>query len=301
MKNRLINKKCILIYMLCLTVCVTVFCSCAFPQNGFNFNMDNSLSRSPLNIHFLDVGQGDSVFIELPDEKTMLIDSAESKFGEGIAHYTEDCGYQRIDYLVATHPHADHIGGMTYIVDNMQIGSVYMPRVQTNTKTYENLLDSIYENNLKINAVKAGYMISDTEEYKIEVLAPLDIDENNLNNCSAVIKLTYESKSFLFTGDAETEELNSIKGDVSCDVLKVGHHGSDTSVSEEFLQNSKPDYAVISVGKDNPYGHPDDSALKLLEQFGCRIYRTDTDKTIVISSDGYDISVKSGVRSIEEN
>lgn len=301
MNNSLINKVRISVYILCLTICVNVFCSCSFLQSGFNFNSDSSLSRSPLNIHFLDVGQGDSVFIELPDEKTMLIDSAESGYGEGIAHYIEDCGYEKIDYLVATHPHADHIGGMTYIVDNMNIESVYMPKVQTNTKTYENLLDSFCDNNLKINAVDAGYIISDTDEYKIEVLAPLDIDESNLNNCSAVIKLTYESSSFLFTGDAETEELYSITDDVACDVLKVGHHGSDTSVSEEFLQKSKPDYAVISVGKDNQYGHPDDSALKLLEQFDCKIYRTDTDKTIVVSSDGYEISVKSGLQSIKES
>lgn len=284
---------------LSLLFSMLILCSCSVNFNNNSYS-ESAFQKGMLNVHFLDVGQGDSIFIELPDEKTMLIDAGENYHGEGIKNYIGDCGYSKIDYLVATHPHADHIGSMAYIVRNMDIGSVYMPKAAANTKTYENLLESISDKGLKITSAKAGLTIAEEGDYTINVVAPVTIDEDNLNNSSAVIKLTYKDNTFLFTGDAEKKELETINSDISADVLKVGHHGSTTSTTEEFLDEVKPSYAVISAGEDNSYGHPHRETLDLLEEFNCKIYRTDIDKTVVFSTDGKTISVKCGEQSIKK-
>lgn len=283
---------------LSLLFSLLILCSCSVNFNNNSYS-ESAFQKGMLNVHFLDVGQGDSIFIELPDEKTMLIDAGENYHGEGIKNYIGDCGYSKIDYLVATHPHADHIGSMPYIVRNMDIGSVYMPKAAANTKTYENLLESISDKGLKITSAKAGLTIAKDSDYTINVVAPVTIDEDNLNNSSAVIKLTYKDNTFLFTGDAEKKELETINSDISADVLKVGHHGSTTSTTEEFLDEVKPSYAVISAGEDNSYSHPHRETLDLLEEFNCKIYRTDIDKTVVFSTDGKTISVKCGEQSIK--
>lgn len=285
---------------LSLLFSLLLLCSCSVNINLNSDDTEKLSQKDTLNVHFLDVGQGDSIFIELPDEKTMLIDAGENYHGEGIINYIGDCGYSKIDYLVATHPHADHIGSMGYIVRNMDIGSVYMPKAAANTKTYENLLESISDKGLKITSAKAGLTIAEESDYIINVVAPVIIDESDLNNSSAVIKLTYKNNSFLFTGDAEKKELETITDDISADVLKVGHHGSNTSTTEEFLYEVCPKYAVISVGEGNEYGHPHKETLRLLEEFNCELYRTDIDKTVVFSSDGNTISVKSGEQSIKK-
>lgn len=284
---------------LSLLFSLLILCSCSVNVNQ-NGDSESALQKDMLNVHFLDVGQGDSIFVELPDEKTMLIDAGENYHGEGIKNYIGDCGYSKIDYLVATHPHADHIGSMAYIVRNMDIGSVYMPKAAANTKTYENLLESISDKGLRVTSAKAGLTIAEESDYTINVVAPVTIDEDNLNNSSAVIKLTYKDNTFLFTGDAEKKELETITADISADVLKVGHHGSTTSTTEEFLNAVSPTYAVISVGEDNSYGHPHKDTLDLLEEFNCMVYRTDIDKTVVFSSDGKTISVKSSEKSIKK-
>ena len=284
---------------LSLLFSLLILCSCSVNVNQ-NGDSESALQKDMLNVHFLDVVQGDSIFVELPDEKTMLIDAGENYHGEGIKNYIGDCGYSKIDYLVATHPHADHIGSMAYIVRNMDIGSVYMPKAAANTKTYENLLESISDKGLRVTSAKAGITIAEESDYTINVAAPVTIDEDNLNNSSAVIKLTYKDNTFLFTGDAEKKELETITADISADVLKVGHHGSTTSTTEEFLNAVSPTYAVISVGEDNSYGHPHKDTLDLLEEFNCMVYRTDIDKTVVFSSDGKTISVKSSEKSIKK-
>ena len=272
-------------------------CSCSLSEKIVS---GNDAFDGRLSVHFLDVGQGDSIFIELPDGKTMLIDAGENYYGNGIISYINDCGYSEVDYLAATHPHADHIGSMAYIVRHMDIGEVFMPKVSANTKTYENLLEAVSDKGLKIKSAKAGLTIAENDDYKITVAAPSVIDSENLNNSSAVIKLSYKNNSFLFTGDAEKEELSKIKTDISADVLKVGHHGSKTSTYSEFLDAVNPKYAVISVGKNNDYGHPHKNTLKLLSNYGITVFRTDKDKTVVFASDGDKISVNSGKTSIKQ-
>lgn len=254
-----------------------------------------------LTAHYLDVGQGDAIFIELPNDETMLIDSGENYHGASIIDYIKDCGHDKIDYLVGTHPHSDHIGSMAYIVRNFDIGSVYLPDASTNTYTYEKLLEAIKKKDLKVKTGKAGVnVLSDDEEsLYINILAPVTTDVKNLNNTSIVLKIEYGNTAFIFMGDAEKAELKTITGDMSADVLKVGHHGSDTSTPQTLLDSVNPTIAVISCGKDNEYGHPHAKTLKRLESFGCEIYRTDEEQTIAVTSDGENLSVQTGFRTIE--
>lgn len=273
---------------------VLLLCSC-----DLLIEYTDETPNGTLAVHYLDVGQGDSIFIELPNSETMLIDTGENYHGEGIINYITDCGKDKIDYLVATHPHTDHIGSMSYIVRHMNIGEVYMPKVSASTKTYENLLESILDKGLKIKTATAGTSIIKDGDLEIEILAPVTIYEDDLNNCSVILKIIYKDRSFLFTGDAEVKEFDDVYLDMGADVLKVAHHGSRTSTTEELLERIDPEIAVISLGKDNEYGHPHKSTLKYLNNYECDIYRTDQDRTIKISTDGYDIEVENDIPSIE--
>lgn len=276
-------------------------CGCAEIQKFIDEDLsgsENSLTESntssnsgKLVSHYIDVGQGDSEFIELPDGTTMLIDAGTADYGETVVDYIKDLGYKKIDYLIGTHPHADHIGGMQKVVKSFDIGSVYMPKASTNTKTYENLLTEIKNKGLKIKTAKAGVSIISENDLKVDILAPNSSKYDELNNYSAVVKITYKNNKFLYTGDAEKLSEDEIKADVSADVIKVGHHGSTSSSSKNFVKNVSPKYAVICVGKDNTYGHPKDSIIKRWENIGAKILRTDEDGSITITSDGKNISV----------
>lgn len=256
-------------------------------------------SHPLLSVHYLDVGQGDSIFIELPNRKTVLIDTGENYHGSGILDYIRRCGYERIDYLIGTHPHSDHIGSMAYIVRRFEVGEIYMPEVAANTAMYEELLSCIRRKEITVHPGKAGVTLPGGDNLTLTLLGPVTIDEENLNNSSLILKLEYEKTSFLFLGDAETEELESVTLDMSADVLKVGHHGSRTSTSAELLDRVKPQIAVISVGKDNDYGHPHPETLDFLQQIDCSVYRTDLDGTVTVTSDGARLSVSTGGDSIE--
>jgi len=231
----------------------------------------------------------------------MLIDAGENMYGKSITEYINNLGYTNIDYLVATHPHADHIGSMAYVVKHNNIGEIYMPKVTTTTKTYENLLTAIADKGLKVKSAKAGMNIIDGNDFSINILAPVTIDEDNLNNCSVILKITYKNDSFLFLGDAEKKELETVTADMSAEVLKVGHHGSRTSTTKALLEKVNPKYAVISLGKDNSYGHPHKSTLKLLDEFGVETYRTDENGTVVISTEGSGVTIKTGQTSMKRD
>lgn len=253
-------------------------------------------------VHYLDVGQGDSIFVELPNDQTMLIDSGENYHGASIIEYMNDCGHDKIDFLIGTHPHSDHIGSMAYIVRNYDIGSVYLPNAANNSYSYEKLLEAIKKKGLKVKNGKAGVNILNDSDLglNINILAPVTTkDVKNLNNTSIVLKIEYRDTGFIFMGDAEKGELKSITADMSADVLKVGHHGSDTSTPQTLVDAVDPKIAVISVGEDNEYGHPNPKTLTRLEEHGCEIYRTDEQNTIAVTSDGYNLDVQTGFRKIE--
>lgn len=248
-----------------------------------------------LAVYFLDVGQGDSELIRLPDGRAMLIDAGNPENGPQIVDALQSLGIEKIDTLIATHPHADHIGGMARVVRSVTIGGVYMPKVSANTKTFEDLLDAIRDRGLGIRTAKAGVKLYDGGGFSAVMLAPVGSRYDDLNQYSAVVRLTYGKTSFLFTGDAGKESEKQMTGTLRSDVLKVGHHGSPTATSDDFLGRVSPAYAVIEVGKDNPYGLPAASTLQKLRKAGVRIYRTDEDGTVRMVSDGNTISVEKHV------
>lgn len=256
-----------------------LLCSCDY----FYFSFDE---EDAIKVSFIDVGQGDSVFVQLPNSETLLIDAGVRGVGKDITDYIENSGCEKIDYLIATHPHADHIGSMEYVVEHIDVGKIYMTEAITDTKTFENLLTTIDEQGYKLTKAEAGQTIVKDEDLFVQILGPNEINEDDLNNSSVIVKITYGSDDYLFIGDAEKSELETIPYDLSADVLKVGHHGSNTSTYEELLQKVNPYYAVISCGKNNDYGHPHKETLSLLDDFGIDYYRTDKQGTIVITSHG---------------
>jgi len=243
-----------------------------------------------LTVHFIDVGQADSILILLPNGENMLIDGGESRNANDIMMYMHSHDVASIDYLVASHPHADHIGGLPAIIDTFDIVNIYMPRVSHTTVTFERLLTSIQNKGLQIDEAKTGVNILSLPELTVDIIAPARDDYKDHNDHSAVIKLTYGTTSFLFMGDAEGTSESHITEDVSSDVLKVGHHGSKTSTTAAFLHNVSPSYAVICVGK-NSYGHPTDEVLSRLDNANVEVYRTDMVGTIVFTSDGESIII----------
>ena len=257
-------------------------------QNDY-INTNNDL----LKVHYLDVGQGDSIFIELPNNETILIDAAESYQSEKIINYLKNLNYQKIDYVIGTHPHTDHIGGLKDIINTFEIGKIYMPKVVSTTKTYESLLMAIKDKNLKINTAKAGTSIINTDTLKINILAPNSETYTELNNYSVVTKITYGTTKFLFMGDAEKLSENEIKEDVTADVIKIGHHGSNTSSSINFIKKVNAKYGIISVGLNNKYNLPKEETITNWENSGTKIYLTSINGTIRASSDGTNIKIES--------
>lgn len=242
----------------------------------------------PLKAHFIDVGQGDSEFIELPDGKTLLIDGGPTDTGEKVLSYIKDLGYSRIDYVVATHPHEDHIGGLTTVISSLEVGELWAPDASTNTETFENFLDAIESRGIETHGASAGKSIGESDLYSIQILGPQGgASYDDLNDASAIVLLTYGQNRFLFTGDASSS-LISQACNTHVDVLKVGHHGSRTSTNAALATSLSPTYAVISYGIGNSYGHPTQEALDALS--GTTVYGTGVNGTVTIESDGTSLS-----------
>lgn len=255
-----------------------------------------TLPESELQVHMIDVGNADALLIRNKD-KNMLIDAGENSDGDDVVDYLKKQGVKKLDLVIATHPDADHIGGMDTVVDNLDIGTfilAYMPKGYTpTTKTYESMLTSLLNKDIKITPAKVGeqYMLGDA---KIDILGPVG-DYTQTNNQSVVCKLTFGKNKFLFTGDAEEEAEEAILRsgvDLKADVLKVGHHGSGSSTDKKFLAAVRPRYALIPCGKDNSYNHPSPATLQRLQSANAAIYRADLNGTVVVTSNGTDISVK---------
>lgn len=241
-------------------------------------------------IKFIDVGQGEAILIALP-EKTVLIDAGPTGSAPKIAQVLQELGRNKIDYLVATHPDEDHIGGMADVISSTQIGTIYAPNKTNNTATYRKFLTAIQNNNLQITLAEAGTIIDQTDSYKLEILWPKkDANFPDTNDYSIIIKLTVGNKTFLFTGDAPTNAiLNSNPGHI--DVLKLSHHGSRTGTTEQLVRKLSPTYAILSYAVDNPYGHPMQSVLNALRKHSVEVWGTGANGTITITCDGTNIDI----------
>lgn len=267
-----------------------IIISISFLTQNNNVNYENKMI-----IHYIDVGQGDCILIQV-NNKNLLIDSGPSSNRKDLLNYLEKLNIKKFDYIIATHPHEDHIGNMDTIIKRYDIGSFYSPKVITSSTTFENMISALVDKNLKINVLKKGVKGIDLgKNTEIEVFSPLEnISSDNLNDYSPIIKITFFNNSFLFTGDAEISTEDTVlsqNNNLNCDILKVGHHGSSTSTSTDFLISTNPSVAIISVGKNNSYGHPTSETLSLLNSYNIRTIRTDINGTVIAISDGKNINI----------
>lgn len=247
-----------------------------------------------LSLHFIDVGQGDSILIIGP-ESTLLIDGGNNADGEMLVDYLKEAGVEQIDVLVGTHPHEDHIGGLDTVIANIPVEKVYLPKVSHTTKTFKDLLQAIKDQGLRVVTAQKGTLLS-LPDMEGEFLSPLQREYGELNEYSAVLRIGFGNKVILLMGDAEKvneEEILSAYPAkyLKADILKLGHHGSSSSSSPEFLDTVDPSFSVISLEKGNDYGHPHQETLEALQERGIPLYRTDEAGTIIFTINGDDITV----------
>lgn len=253
-------------------------------------------------IDFIDVGQGDSIFIRTPDGINLLIDAGEEKYGPKVVEHLSRLGVKRLDLVVMSHPHSDHIGGMPAVFEAFPVAGVLDSGYAHGTNVQEQVLRMIQDKKIPYHRATAGMRFRYGEKFTLEVLAPakklIEGTDSDANNNSVVVRLTYGQKRILFTGDIGREgegRLIASRRDMESNVLKVAHHGSGSSTSLEFIRLVKPEYVIISVGAGNEYGHPGKSLLKRLaeEKTGALMFRTDRNGTITVRTDGHKIVVES--------
>lgn len=247
-------------------------------------------------VHFIDVEQGDCALVVAGDY-TILIDSGEISQKSKVITYIRSLDIDHINMVVASHPHSDHIGSLSSVIDEYGADRLIIPKISEEmtpiTTSYFNMIDSAEEHDAQISYVKSGDVLNIGDNCSIEIIAPLN-DYEDYNNYSIVCRINYGETSFLFTGDIEElaeRDIYESGADISADVIKVAHHGSRTSSLKVFMQAASPEYAVISVGEYNDYGHPHSETLKLFKLLGIKVYRTDNDGDIVIFSDGKELTV----------
>lgn len=242
-----------------------------------------------LHIYYFDVGQADCILIQ-NKTNNMVIDAGNNEDGPKLVKAFKSLGIEKIDYLVGTHAHEDHIGGMDDLIRNFEVKTFYMPEVISTSKTFEDVLDALEEKQVAFDTpeIDKTFYLGDALVDTLYV----GTDEADLNNTSIVLKVTYGRNAFLFMGDAEAKvERKIINKDISSDILKLGHHGSSSSTTKEFLKEVNPTYAIISTEKGNDYGHPHKETLTRLKNQNVNVYRTDIDHTIIATSDGNNITI----------
>lgn len=257
-------------------------------------SISNTVAEAQMKVAFLDVGQGDATLIQTK-EKTVLIDAGNNRLGEKVVKELEKRGVVSLDYLILTHPDADHIGGADYVLRAFPVEEVFLPEEQKDTQTYWEVIEEIEKKQIPFRQPEVGEEIS-LGDASMTILSPFRIGEEDSNESSIGIKLVHGKKSFVMCGDAdvemEEEMIQTFSTSLECDVLKCSHHGSSTSTSKRFLNYTNPTWAVISCGKENPYGHPHREVLSNLKEEDVLYYRTDKWGTIEALSDGETIQWK---------
>lgn len=255
--------------------------------------------KGELKVTFIDVWQGDCILVQAPSGKTLLIDAGDKGKGKDVVvPYLQKIGVNKLDYIIATHAHSDHIGGMDEVIDSqIKVLNVIKSPLANNTKTYRAFLESVKQKGAKLTNSQPGQTLDLGPGVNAVILAPIKDYADNLNNSSVVLRVTFNNNvSFLFTGDAEREVEADMLGkyqskELQAQVLKVGHHASRSSTSRAFLEKVKPQYAVIMCGKGNDYGHPHMPTLRELNACNVKILRTDELGNIIITTDGKEIKV----------
>jgi len=247
-----------------------------------------------IEISYLDVGQGDSVYIRV-NEIDILIDAGPKSDADKLMKQLEEKNIDDFEIVIATHPHEDHIGGMTRVFERYDVESFYMPKVTNTTKTFENMMKAVSSEGLKAKVIKEGTSFDLGEGAKFVAYSPIKDSYDDFNDYSPIMKLTYGNKSFIFTGDAEKvaeeEVVKKYSTELKADVIKFGHHGSSTSSTKDFIEAISPQYGIISCGVDNSYGHPHRETLDIINTMGIKAYRTDTQGQITVISDGNTINI----------
>lgn len=263
-------------------------------QNRSVANGDENKAAGKLTVRFLDVGQGDSTLVTFPDGKNLLVDGGNNQYANRVVQDLRDAGVKTLDYVVATHPDADHTGSLDVVVNTFDVKQVFAPKVTHNTQTYLDFLQAVKNKGLSITPAKAGVKLDVGKSVVAEMVGPVKgYGTVDMNDWSAVLHIVDGSISFLLTGDAAHPSENDMMAagePLASTVLKVGHHGSEHSTSQAFLNQVHPQYAVISVGKDNKYGHPTAEVLNRLSAQGVKVFRTDEQGTIIAVTDGKTIT-----------
>ena len=249
-----------------------------------------SVPMDTAEVHFIDVGQGDSTLI-IADNEAMLIDCGDNDKGISVRRYLEKQGIEELEYVIGTHPDADHIGGMDVVLYNFYCDKVIMPDCTADTKTYDDVIQTVKSKNYSITYPQVGdtYTLGSGS---FTIIAPNRDDYSDKNDFSVGLIFDYGSTSFVFTGDAEGAEADIVGNgiDLSADVFKAGHHGSSTSSGDAILNAVDPKYAVISCGAGNKYGHPHSETLQRFVSRNIEVYRTDTQGTVIAYTDGINIT-----------
>ncbi len=305
-KQIIFNVKLFVSSILLAILCVIFFIGCMSIDITPNTKFSKSTTSSDkAQIYYLNVGQGDAQLIILPTGEHILIDAGLKSGSNNLVNYLQELGVEKLDIVIATHPHADHIGGMEKVIQTFTIGEIYMPKVADSqiptTVTYTKFLEAIQSKGLRINQAKAGTVILNSGNAVFEILAPNSTSYKKLNDYSVVTKLTYGSQKFIFTGDAEkTSEDEMLKKhyDLSCNILKLAHHGSSSSSTDSFLKAASPAIAIVSCGIDNDYGHPHKEIIKKMNVNNITVYRTDTHGTILAETDGTNYHITTNLKNL---
>ncbi len=284
--KKLLSSLLILLMILSLCACQPVFDTSVPTPKDYALTKDQKLL-----VHFIDVGQGDCTLLESEGE-FVLIDAGEKTAADTVCKYLRCRNLKTLKYVIATHPHSDHVGGLTQVLKTFKTENFITCETDQSTNTWLDVLRTVDKKNINYIDAEPGDTYS-FGEGSFEILAPLGSGYSGYNNYSVVIKAVCGDISFMLTGDAETESENEMlrsKADLSADVLKCGHHGSSTSTSDAFLRAVSPHFAVISCGEDNEYGHPHKETLSKLKKYSIEYYRTDKMGTIIAATDGEGLS-----------